>query len=171
MRSRRRPHQDRGVPMDNPWSGGSLKPVSPTRTGAGRSVPWPRECGTVPSPAPRQGPSRRTRREASTAGTGAQDDTGGPAETGLLSFISNSDQGARSADLLDCGHVGQFAGVCQFEQCGKKLCQQCCQSCTTCGKLLCPSHQVAVDTQMICCPADAKTYVAKRVALRLLGRD
>jgi hypothetical protein len=156
--------------MHNPWSGGSLNPVPPTRTGPGRSVPWPWEW-TVPSPAPRQVPSGGARREASTAGAGTQDDTGRPAETGLLSFIRNSDQGTNSAELLDCGHVGQFAGVCQFEQCGKKLCQQCCQSCTACGRVLCPAHQVAVDTQLICCPADAKTYVAKRVALRLLGRD
>lgn len=72
-------------------------------------------------------------------------------------------------DLQDCGHVGDLAGVCQYNQCGKTLCRDCTRSCPACGKVLCRTHQVAV-AEAIFCPADAQSYLAKRLALRLLGR-
>jgi len=59
--------------------------------------------------------------------------------------------------LQDCGHVAPFAGVCQYDGCGKRLCPACLASCETCGRVLCPAHQTWLDSgQRAFCPADTQ---------------
>lgn len=71
--------------------------------------------------------------------------------------------------LLDCGHVGEFASVCQYESCAKRLCPDCGRLCETCGTVLCPTHQVRVDArQRVFCPRHSLNYVARKLAGKLL---
>lgn len=78
---------------------------------------------------------------------------------------------ATPGQLLDCGHVGQFAGVCQYHQCGKRLCGDCVATCETCGRVLCRSHQVWLDSRRrVFCPADTRSYLVTKLAYRLLRR-
>lgn len=44
-------------------------------------------------------------------------------------------------ELLDCGHVGRFAGVCQHDGHGIRLCRDCLITCDYCGRTLCQQHQ------------------------------
>lgn len=70
--------------------------------------------------------------------------------------------------LRDCGHVGHYTGVCQYEGCAKQLCATCIRSCETCGIVLCPAHQDWVDGQRrVLCPDHGKKYRAIK-ALRAI---
>lgn len=74
--------------------------------------------------------------------------------------------------MQDCGHVAAFAGVCQYQGCAKRLCPDCLTSCEACGAVLCGGHQVWLDTgRRVFCKDDARRYLAKRLVLRLTGRD
>jgi hypothetical protein len=73
------------------------------------------------------------------------------------------------AQLLDCGHVGAFAGVCQYEGCATRLCPNCVAACETCGTVLCQRHQVWLDARRrVFCPAHVRGYLVSRLAARLL---
>lgn len=73
--------------------------------------------------------------------------------------------------LQDCGHVGQFASVCQYEGCGTKLCTACSGACEACGSVLCPYHQVWLSgRQRVFCPADSPGFVFRKLALHVLTR-
>ncbi len=43
--------------------------------------------------------------------------------------------------LLDCAHVGILAGICQYDGCANKTCEQCIDICDKCRIVLCPDHQ------------------------------
>lgn len=52
--------------------------------------------------------------------------------------------------LLDCGHVGQPAGVCQYaadgeQGCADRVCSDCIAVCDTCRSVLCPRHSTRLD--------------------------
>lgn len=73
--------------------------------------------------------------------------------------------------LLDCGHVGTYAGVCQYDMCANQICAECVATCETCGLVLCRTHQVWLDgRQRVFCPADTRGYLAKKLVFRLLSR-
>jgi len=73
------------------------------------------------------------------------------------------------SDLLGCGHVGQFAGVCQYQGCAKRLCGDCVASCEACGGTLCPAHQIRLDgRRRVFCPDDGPKHVGKKLVVRLL---
>lgn len=77
---------------------------------------------------------------------------------------------AAGAELLDCAHVGVFAGVCQYNRCAKRLCANCVASCEACGKVICLTHQVILGgRQRVFCPPDARRYLGTRLAVHLLG--
>ena len=66
--------------------------------------------------------------------------------------------------LLPCGHVGQLAGICQYDECAKQLCPQCIALCEACNTLLCPSHQKQVDGQTrVFCPDHTVDYAVKKL--------
>lgn len=74
-----------------------------------------------------------------------------------------------TARLLDCGHVGAFAGVCQYDGCATRLCADCVATCETCGRVLCRRHQVwLAGRQRVFCPADTRSYLGQRLLTRLL---
>ena len=71
--------------------------------------------------------------------------------------------------LLDCGHVGEFTGICQYNRCGKRLCPDCTGVCEACGIVLCRHHQVWLDRQRrVFCPDDSRRYLKRKVVLRIL---
>lgn len=73
--------------------------------------------------------------------------------------------------LLDCGHVGAFAGVCQYQGCATRLCADCVATCETCGRVLCRGHQVRLaNGERVFCPADTRTYLGMQLVRRLFGR-
>lgn len=77
-----------------------------------------------------------------------------------------------AGQLLDCGHVGALAGVCQYEGCGTRLCPDCVATCESCGRVLCRQHQVWLDQRRrVFCPADTRGYLGKKLVLRLFGRN
>lgn len=62
-----------------------------------------------------------------------------------------------TTDIMDCAHAGQLAGVCQYpdnsgQGCADRLCEQCIATCTVCRRVLCPHHQISVDTADVYCP-------------------
>lgn len=74
-----------------------------------------------------------------------------------------------SPQLLDCGHTGTFAGVCQYDGCGTRLCADCVATCETCGAVLCRKHQVWLAArQRVFCPPDSRRYLLQRFVLRVL---
>lgn len=76
-----------------------------------------------------------------------------------------------TAQLLDCGHVGTFAGVCQYDGCATRLCADCVATCETCGCVLCRGHQVWLARgERVFCPADTRPYLGARLFRHLLGR-
>jgi len=52
--------------------------------------------------------------------------------------------------VLDCGHVGQLTGICQYQGCADKLCPDCLVSCESCNRNLCPDHQSKLDSDVYC---------------------
>lgn len=71
--------------------------------------------------------------------------------------------------LLDCGHVGAFAGVCQYQGCGTRLCAECIAACEFCGRVLCRGHQVwLADGQRVFCPTDTRPYLRTQLVRRLI---
>lgn len=73
--------------------------------------------------------------------------------------------------LLDCGHVGQFGGVCQYEGHGIRLCRNCLITCDRCGRCLCPRHQrwtEWVAETRVFCPDHLLPYYARRALARFL---
>ena len=80
-------------------------------------------------------------------------------------------RGAETPQLLECGHVGLFAGVCQYNRCARRLCSDCCATCGTCGLVLCRRHQVWVDRgRRVFCPDDSRRYLVRKLALTLVHR-
>lgn len=76
-----------------------------------------------------------------------------------------------SPRLLDCGHVGVLAGVCQHHRCATLLCPDCIATCEACGTVLCRSHQVWMDAgRRVFCPDDMRGYLGFRIGLYLLRR-
>lgn len=70
--------------------------------------------------------------------------------------------------LLDCAHVDQIAGICQYEGCANQMCSQCTATCDSCSLVLCPRHQVQPDGQdCVFCPAHISRYVAKKLLTAL----
>ena len=79
-----------------------------------------------------------------------------------------TNQGGR---LMDCGHVGRFAGVCQYEGHGVRLCQDCLVTCDRCGRCLCRGHQrwtTWVEETRVFCPDHVVPYYLQRVLFRFL---
>jgi hypothetical protein len=73
--------------------------------------------------------------------------------------------------LLDCAHVDQVAGICQYEGCAHQICSQCTATCTTCNIVLCPGHQVQPAGQdPVFCRAHVSRYVAKRLVTTLADK-
>lgn len=73
--------------------------------------------------------------------------------------------------ILDCGHVGQLAGICQYQGCAAELCNDCLVSCATCDKNLCPDHQVWLDgNQRVFCADDSRAHVKKKAVRTLIRR-
>lgn len=77
-----------------------------------------------------------------------------------------------TANLLDCGHVGEFGGVCQY-RCGKRLCQACSQrQCARCGIVVCGRHSVVLDHgRRVFCPAHTRGYLAAKLITHLVRGD
>lgn len=67
------------------------------------------------------------------------------------------------SQLLPCGHVGQLAGVCQYDGCGTEMCADCEARCKNCRRLLCPEHVVELSGGHTCCPDHVSGYVAKKL--------
>lgn len=77
-----------------------------------------------------------------------------------------------TGQLLDCGHVGRFAGVCQYHGCATRLCPDCVATCETCGRVLCRGHQVwLADGQRVFCPGDTRGYIGSQLVRHLFGTD
>lgn len=76
-----------------------------------------------------------------------------------------------ASDLQDCGHVGDWAGVCQFQGCAKQLCTKCVQDCAACGITICDEHQEWLDggTQVFC-PDCSGDHVKQKAGFFLLDR-
>ena len=73
--------------------------------------------------------------------------------------------------LLDCAHVDQPAGICQYEGCASLMCSQCTAICACCSIVLCPRHQVQpTDQDCVFCPAHISRYVAKRLLTALADK-
>ena len=73
--------------------------------------------------------------------------------------------------LLDCAHVGQPAGICQYEGCATQMCSQCTATCASCSIVLCPRHQVQPDGHdCVFCPAHISRYVAKKLLTTLADK-
>jgi hypothetical protein len=71
--------------------------------------------------------------------------------------------------LRDCGHVGPFTGVCQYDGCAKQLCSNCIQACETCGTILCPAHQVWLDERRrVFCPDHSTKYLLLKLARAII---
>lgn len=82
-----------------------------------------------------------------------------------------------STSLLDCGHVGQTAGICQYTEhdddqgCADQVCDQCIAVCDTCRRVLCPRHAVRLDDgTQVYCPDHVKGYVARTLLSAVLDR-
>ncbi|AGB36914.1 hypothetical protein [Natronococcus occultus] len=71
--------------------------------------------------------------------------------------------------LRDCGHVGQMAGICQYNGCAKQLCPYCLQQCETCGRILCPAHQYWRDGgRRVLCEPHNRAYLIRTVVRYVL---
>ncbi|QLG61948.1 hypothetical protein [Halorarum salinum] len=81
-----------------------------------------------------------------------------------------------TADLHDCGHVGQLAGVCQYaapneQGCANKICEQCIGTCDICRAVLCPHHAVRLeDGTQVYCSDHVNGYIARTLLSALLDR-
>jgi hypothetical protein len=74
-------------------------------------------------------------------------------------------------NLQDCGHAREFAGVCQFEGCAKRLCPACIEQCSRCGVVLCSDHQVLLDGgTRVFCGDHAGNHVVRKAALHVFDR-
>jgi hypothetical protein len=64
--------------------------------------------------------------------------------------------------LLDCAHVNQIAGICQYNDCSNTICESCLASCDACLNVLCPPHQrQPYDNYPVVCE-DHITYILKK---------
>lgn len=79
--------------------------------------------------------------------------------------------------LLDCGHVGQPAGVCQYAEhddgqgCADQVCDACLGACDTCRCVLCPRHAVRLeDGAHTLCQDHVTGHVARSLLTALLDR-
>lgn len=70
--------------------------------------------------------------------------------------------------LLECGHVGVFTGVCQFQGCATRLCDRCISNCVSCGRVVCPRHTIVLADTETYCPADVRRQLLRNLALRIL---
>lgn len=71
--------------------------------------------------------------------------------------------------LLDCGHTGELAGICQYERCATRMCAGCIATCESCGRVLCRQHQRWVNgRRQVFCPADVPDYFVTKLALKFL---